>query len=156
MSSAVSRLSIPTSGPLIVTGWPPSWTTAISVAFLVRADGFSNRRATPRPSSRRGGSARSARLSTSSSSAGLRSSTSRKCLATTDLVEGVRQQCDRLGDLLVGDQQRRGQAQGIGCDGVDHQSPPQGGGGHVGGDGRLEDGGQQEAAAPHLLDPAQP
>ena len=39
-SSALSLVSIPTSSPRIVTGWPPSWKTASSEELRVLAEGF--------------------------------------------------------------------------------------------------------------------
>ena len=47
----VSRTSRPTSSPRIVTGWPPSCTTAISVELRVRATASRSTRATPWPAS---------------------------------------------------------------------------------------------------------
>ena len=56
-SSADSRVSKPTSSSRTVTGWPPSCAVAISIEMRVRADGFSNSRTPPLPSSTCGGSA---------------------------------------------------------------------------------------------------
>ena len=49
----------------MVTGWPPSCTTAISIELRVRAEGFSNTRAMPRPASTGSSCGRWARSSTS-------------------------------------------------------------------------------------------
>ena len=83
-SSTVSRTSRPTSSPRIVTGCPPSCTTAISVELRVRADGFSKSNAAPWPASTFGTRSigTSARSSTVESSSALRSSISRKCRVT--------------------------------------------------------------------------
>ena len=50
-SSADSRSSMLISSGRMVTGWPPRPTTAISPLLRVRADGFWNTNATPRPAS---------------------------------------------------------------------------------------------------------
>ena len=101
-SSALSRESMPTSSPRIVTGCPPSWKTAISDELRVRADGFWNNRATPRPARTRGGFSSRARSSTRASrpagtrgSPAARSSTSRMCLVMPMLPPGRGPGCRR-------------------------------------------------------------
>ncbi len=51
MSLHGSRAPESISSRFIVTGCPPSWTTAISHEWRVRSDGFAKYRATPLPSS---------------------------------------------------------------------------------------------------------
>ena len=122
-SSALSRVSMPTSSPRMVTGWPPSWKTAISDELRVRADGFWNTQGDPPAGQDTGrvlvqgqvehaGQFGRGQVVDVEKVPGHAGATSR---ATAEDVDG-------LVYLRFADQQRGGQAQGAVGDGVDDQA----------------------------------